>query len=287
MNISVDQIHMPRAESGVSQAYGGPMPVQRCTFEGKPAWRYGGSGKPYTFNADDPESEKRAKQKAIDQGLAMTKGTLDDLNKDIFGSEGPNDLDIAHTRLIDEAQGAASYQSAADRATDPDLKKLLQKLASDELGHTKELTDYIESHRPKPSEAQKSVAEKSAAGPVKRIVVPIAKVIGDVVYGVVVHANKVDLQGDIMSPADIRKAMHQFMAESRKINKDHSEDIDACPVECWQATEKGFLGSSEYAPGDWLMGTKILDPNELAKARAGDYRSYSIEGFGVRVPTDS
>lgn len=339
------------------------MPVQRCTFEGKPAWRYGGSGKPYTFNADDPESEKRAKQKAIDQGLAMTDGKLEKgdkktdtqkielivgdpennildllkyiqslagightfdvlidpgdeyekkfeidgdgsdhirtiflsesydpgavLEKTAFGYEGPDDMDIAHSRLIDEANGASSYQNAADQAKDPQLKKLLTELSAAELEHTKKLTAYIESHRPTPKEAEESAAEKSAPPLPKRIVVPIAKVIGDVVYGVVVHANKADLQGDIMSPADIRKAMHQFMAESRKINKDHSEDIDACPVECWQATEKGFLGSSEYAPGDWLMGTKILDPNELAKARAGDYRSYSIEGFGVRVPTDS
>ena len=36
------------------------------------------------------------------------------------------------------------------------------------------------------------------------------------------RANTEDLQGDIMSPEDIRVAMHGFMEEYRTINKDLS-----------------------------------------------------------------
>jgi hypothetical protein len=186
-----------------------------------------------------------------------------------------DDEQIAHERLVDEAQGAESYQRMSELAKDPDLKKLLQELAGEELGHSKKLTAWIEAH--KPSEE----TEKSAP---KSFTVDICKVADNVVYGIVLHANKPDLQGDIMSADDIRKAMHDFMAEFRTINKDHADDIDACPVECWQTDKAGKLGESEYGPGDWLMGTKINDPAMLAAVVEGKYKSYSIEGIGTRLP---
>jgi hypothetical protein len=123
--------------------------------------------------------------------------------------------------------------------------------------------------------------EKSAP---KAITVEIAKVQDNVVYGIVLHANKPDLQGDIMSPDDIRKAMHEFMEEFRAINKDHSEDIDACPVANWQMDSEGTIGNSSYGPGDWVMGTKINDQKVLADVINGKYKSYSIEGVGQRIP---
>lgn len=50
------------------------MPVQRCTKNGKPAYRWGKSGKAYTYTAGDEESRKRAKKKAEKQGIAV-RGT--------------------------------------------------------------------------------------------------------------------------------------------------------------------------------------------------------------------
>ena len=188
----------------------------------------------------------------------------------LVGSGDNNDLQIAQARLTDEANGNREYTEAAERAQDPELKKILLELAADELEHTKKLTAWIEANQP----AEKGVSKSYA--------VDIAKVEGNVVYGVVLHANKPDLQGDIMSPEDIRKAMHEFMEEFRTINADHADDIDACPVECWQATDHGFLGVSEFWPGDWLQGTKVNDPVKLAEARQGKYKSYSIVGTGRR-----
>ena len=192
----------------------------------------------------------------------------------LVGSGDNNDLQIAQARLTDEANGNREYTEAAERAQDPELKKMLLELAADELGHAKRLTAWIEANQP---------AEKSYP---KSLTIEIAKVQDNVVYGIVLHANKPDLQGDIMSPDDIRKAMHEFMEEFRTINKDHADDINACPVECWQAKDAGLLGASEFGPGDWLMGTKINDPAMLAAVLAGDYRSYSIEGVGTREPIE-
>lgn len=46
------------------------MPVERTTFRGKPGYRWGKSGKVYTYTAGNPSSRERAKKKASAQGAA-------------------------------------------------------------------------------------------------------------------------------------------------------------------------------------------------------------------------
>lgn len=47
------------------------MPVQRCRTKGRPAYRWGNSGKCYTYTAGNEASRKRAKQRAYIQGSAI------------------------------------------------------------------------------------------------------------------------------------------------------------------------------------------------------------------------
>lgn len=47
------------------------MPVQRCTLNGKPGFRWGKSGKCYTYDLGSETSKNRAKKKAILQGAAI------------------------------------------------------------------------------------------------------------------------------------------------------------------------------------------------------------------------
>ena len=47
------------------------MPLQRAVKDGKPGWKYGKSGRVYTYSQGDPQGEKRAKRLAIKQGLAI------------------------------------------------------------------------------------------------------------------------------------------------------------------------------------------------------------------------
>lgn len=51
------------------------MPVEGCTENGKPGYRYGPSGKCYTYTKGSERSRKRAKQKAYVQGAAIRKST--------------------------------------------------------------------------------------------------------------------------------------------------------------------------------------------------------------------
>lgn len=53
------------------------MPLMRCTGEGKPGWKYGESGKCYTYEPGNKASALRAKKKAIRQGLAITRDRLE------------------------------------------------------------------------------------------------------------------------------------------------------------------------------------------------------------------
>jgi len=47
------------------------VPVQECEENKKPGYRWGSSGRCYTYSADDEEARKRAKQKAAIQGYAI------------------------------------------------------------------------------------------------------------------------------------------------------------------------------------------------------------------------
>lgn len=252
-------IHTPRLGNGDDN-----MPLQRCMHEGKHAWRWGSTGKAYTYNSDDPEDEKNAKRRAIDQGLAIGGGSLE---------KAAPTLDEMYR---DEIRGSSEYARASEEATDPDIKSMFLSMSQDELRHAETLKAIMVK--------QPSAAPATETGMSKSLVIDIAKIQDNTCYGIVLKANTEDLQGDVMSPEDIRIAMHGFMEEFRTINKDHADDIDACPVECWQAKEPGSLGNSRYAPGDWLMGVKIRDQEVLRAVREGKLRSYSIEGVGTRVP---
>ena len=50
------------------------MPVKRTTKDGKPAYKWGDSGKAYTYKAGDKEARERAKRKAQKQGKAAHAG---------------------------------------------------------------------------------------------------------------------------------------------------------------------------------------------------------------------
>lgn len=47
------------------------MPVQSCKQDNKPGFKWGSSGKCFTFNPNDPSSRNRARRKAQDQGAAI------------------------------------------------------------------------------------------------------------------------------------------------------------------------------------------------------------------------
>jgi len=51
------------------------MPVKRCRLDDKPGWKYGDSGKCYTYTAGNKKSESAAKLKAAKQGFVIAKSS--------------------------------------------------------------------------------------------------------------------------------------------------------------------------------------------------------------------
>ena len=47
------------------------MPLKRCSANKKPGWKWGDSGKCYTYSSGNSSSEKAAKRKALNQGIAI------------------------------------------------------------------------------------------------------------------------------------------------------------------------------------------------------------------------
>lgn len=46
------------------------MPLKRCRSNNKPGWKFGDSGKCYTYTPGSKESEKEARKQAVKQGVA-------------------------------------------------------------------------------------------------------------------------------------------------------------------------------------------------------------------------
>ncbi len=59
------------------------MPVQSCTINKKAGYKYGESGKCYTYEVGDEEGRKRAKQKAYIQGAAISANTGEKMEKEM------------------------------------------------------------------------------------------------------------------------------------------------------------------------------------------------------------
>jgi len=104
-----------------------------------------------------------------------------------------------------------------------------------------------------------------------------------IVYGVVLEPDSVDLQGDVISAEEIEKTAHKFMRESRVIGFGHkSREDGATPVESWVAIKDFTLGDSTVKKGSWCMGVYVPSPDTWQGIKNGEINSFSIGGFGLR-----
>ncbi len=116
----------------------------------------------------------------------------------------------------------------------------------------------------------------------------------NLVYGIVLEPNKVDLQADFENCAEIEKAAHRYMAHVIKnklagIGSEHVAEIEkAVPVESFVApTDFWYDGTphtDEYkvSKGSWVLVTHVGDGEEFAKVKGGGYTGYSVQGIGRR-----
>jgi rubrerythrin len=125
-----------------------------------------------------------------------------------------------------------------------------------------------------------AVAEKSY----KSIRVPIIKGDQQIVYGIVSEPGVVDLQGDILSAEEIRKAAHSFMMKSQRIGVEHTRPAKASIIESYIAPVDFTCNGQRVRKGSWVMAVKIHDPELWAAVKRGEITGFSIAGTGTRTP---
>ena len=117
------------------------------------------------------------------------------------------------------------------------------------------------------------------------------------VYGIVLEPNVVDMQGDYESEATIEAAAHKFLLklwmekQRPMIGSEHERPLPtAIPVESYIAkADQYFPGcpeTEEYfvSKGSWILVSLIADEEEFSKIKRGVYKGYSIQGDGKRRP---
>ena len=109
------------------------------------------------------------------------------------------------------------------------------------------------------------------------------------VYGVVLRPDRFDSQGDLAPEEEIEKAAHRFLERSRLIDWKHIRTLGhdkAVPVESYIAPQDLRINGRIVPKGSWILVTHVKDPDLWQAIKKGEIRSYSIRGFGVRVPVD-
>ena len=124
-------------------------------------------------------------------------------------------------------------------------------------------------------EAKKGMAEVGFAISFKSIA---ERVVGGVVY----EANKPDGQGDWASEETIRLAMYDFMEGGQLICADHSKDVAATVLECFQAEKDTEKGEGILRKGAWWMTLRIDDDETWMRGMKDDLRGFSWEGLILR-----
>lgn len=99
----------------------------------------------------------------------------------------------------------------------------------------------------------------------------------------------VDYQGDMFDPEDLEEAAYDYVLHFRDAGEEHISHLrkKAKLVESVVFTKEKMaaMGIPEgIVPEGWWIGFKVHDDTAWDKIKKGQYRMFSIEGNGVRVP---
>lgn len=118
-----------------------------------------------------------------------------------------------------------------------------------------------------------------------RILKSMTNEVEHTVLGEVLVPEVRDVQGDIISVEEIRKAAHGFAIDCQQIGVMHkSENNRLRMVETYLAPADFKIEGREEVvkKGSWLICTKIEDPDIWEGVQDGSFSGYSIEAYGLR-----
>jgi len=97
-----------------------------------------------------------------------------------------------------------------------------------------------------------------------------------------------DLQGDQIEPADLERAVTDFMLHSRESGVMHEGEPVGDVVASLVTTPdvmKAFFGDEvKTVPVGWMLGVKVRNKAIFRRVVAGELKAFSIQGTADRVP---
>jgi hypothetical protein len=106
-----------------------------------------------------------------------------------------------------------------------------------------------------------------------------------IVWGEVYAPGYPDSQGDFATEDTVRQMAYTFMKNQAMTNIDlnHSrEDCGAYIVESFVARD----GDPIFLKGSWVIGVHIPDAEQWSMVKSGDLNGFSLDGMGLRIPTN-
>lgn len=109
------------------------------------------------------------------------------------------------------------------------------------------------------------------------------------VLGIVLEPEVEDLQGDIYSAEEVRKAAHHFMENHARLGLMHQKTLDteAKILESFLAPVDFDVNGQPIRKGTWLFGARIVSNELWEKVKSGEFTGWSIGGFGSPVPDET
>lgn len=104
-----------------------------------------------------------------------------------------------------------------------------------------------------------------------------------IVFGVVMEPETVDLEGEITSAAEIEKAAHGYLENYRVIKVNHDTVCEAVPVESFIAPTDMKIEGQDVKKGSWLASVKINDKEAWQEAKDGGFNAFSAGGSAERI----
>lgn len=237
---------------------------------------------------DDEEELEKDGSEVIEEIADEIGDKVEDLVEEVLGGGGgPEDVE---SEKSEDDEGEDDIEKDDDE-DEEDLDKCKKSDDEDEEEVEKEDEDdedLEKSEDEDDEDVEKEDDDDEDPDVEKSWTVPLFKS-GDeqVVYGVVSEPNSIDLQGDILTESEIRKAAHAFMMKSQRIGHEHNGPANAEIIESYIAPTNFECGGQVVKKGSWVMAVKIHDPSLWGAVKKGEINGFSIAGSGVRTPMTS
>jgi hypothetical protein len=104
-----------------------------------------------------------------------------------------------------------------------------------------------------------------------------------IVYGVVLQPGVADSHGDVVTAAEIEKAAHRYLVQSRKSDVQHNErQADVEIVESGIAPTDMTIADRRVLKGSWVVAAHIVDRELWQRVIKDELTGFSMGGSAVR-----